>query len=141
MQALAADELSRWTPHTLRPGDAAVVLPRFQSGPDGPERYDAAWFTTYQEQRHTRQSGDFATVRQRLQGAGANWRELSVVGVRVEHELKGGATLSDVFATVRSGGADYVIELDDCMRLPRGWIAVDGMRWRPDLMPVGTVRR
>ncbi len=131
MEAVARDDFEAYAAFVLQPSDREEVVRRWAGGgagaPGDGERFDA-----YQALRWERQRHDFGELRRRAAGAGLVWSDVEISGLDAINQSKSAATVTDIHVSLRHGGVDYRVKLDDCMRLGRGWVVLDGIRWEVD---------
>lgn len=114
----------------LRMQDGAELRSRFERGGFHlePEHWDVV--------AHDREHKLMATWRDvRTYGelAGFDWSDIRVEKVTAgRRQAWMGVTTTDVAITITAHGGVYEIQADDCMRLSRGWVVGDGLRWMVD---------
>lgn len=131
LDAVARGDFDTYARYVLLASDRDEVVRRWAGGGEG-ARGDPARFDAYQALRWDRQRHDFAELQRRAAGAGLIWADVELTRVETINQPKAAATVTDIHVTLRHGGVDYRVKLDDCMRLARGWVVLDGIRWEVD---------
>lgn len=73
----------------------------------------------------------FNSIREDAEDVGVNWGKAKFVREDLEKEkIRDGVLQRDIHIIFESGGKEYDIELDDCMKPKRGWVLADDPRWR-----------
>lgn len=61
---------------------------------------------------------------------GIEWKMVSLKTIEYELKKKGGITRGNVYLIFEFLGAEYIIDLDDCLKVSRTWLIGDDIRFK-----------
>jgi hypothetical protein len=62
--------------------------------------------------------------------AGINWKKATFVDVEYGTSKRDGIERANVYVIFEYKDSKYKVEVDDCLKAERGWVATDGLRWQ-----------
>ncbi len=142
--AQSTDELAEIVASALRQGDLSALEPALPNGEDGAEigramakdqagpLVEIIARSVPDRARHKIERG-WEKIRKKGEARGVAWGELRLLRARAapqRDKLGRGVDVADLYLQLQAGQLAFGVKVDDCAHTARGWVILDGIRWK-----------